>query len=154
MPIPVPLLTSIQAPSLNDTQSIDINGVPALTYIWFPRLTVVTYDIRLVGIEEGCIVDFPALTTTGGLVVSGNTTEYVMLHMRQPQCTASNPIFFSLSFPLLAYGGTMQITAIPLTSRDQSEYLLVDRVDHPPFDISFPELQNASEIYLQGNIRR
>ncbi|KFY80752.1 hypothetical protein V498_08779, partial [Pseudogymnoascus sp. VKM F-4517 (FW-2822)] len=130
-PIPVPLLTSIQVARLNYTQSIDISGVPSLAYIWFGSLAVASGGIRLVGLQEGCLVDFPALTTTRDLVVSGNTTD--------------------LSFPLLASGGNMEITATPLTSND--DYLLVDRVDHPAFDINFPELQNALSIYLQGNIQ-
>lgn len=91
--IPTPLLTSIEVPNLNDTYSIDINGVPKLTTISFPSLTVVNGTLFITGIEA-CSVDFPSLTTTeGGLKVTGNSTRYVMFYTRQPQSTVSNPIF-------------------------------------------------------------
>ncbi|OBT69145.1 hypothetical protein VE03_02007 [Pseudogymnoascus sp. 23342-1-I1] len=133
---PVPLITSIKVPDLNDTRFIDFSGIPAVAWIWFPSLTVVNSSIDILGLGEDCYVDFGALTTTKSLVVSGNID--------------------GLNFPLLADGGHMKITMDPIDERDDdywNNYLRVDRVGHPASGISFPELQRASNIYLQGNIR-
>lgn len=150
-----PLLTSIDVPDLNNTGVIDIYGVPALTSISFPSLTVVNGSIQLTGIED-CLIDFPSLRTAGGLSVIGNSTRYVMFHTQQPQCTVSNPMFFRLNFPKLVDAGYMRVSRNPFR-KDDDDYdniLLVDRVDQLPLDISFPALEVAYNIYLQGNISR
>ncbi|KFZ03944.1 hypothetical protein V502_10532 [Pseudogymnoascus sp. VKM F-4520 (FW-2644)] len=131
--LPSPLLTSIEVPDLNNTGVIDINGVPALTSISFPSLTVVNGSIYLAGIED-CLVDFPSLKTTEVLLVTGNSTR--------------------LNFPKLADGGYMRVSRNPGRSddNDYDNILLVDRVDQIPLDINFPALEVADNIYLQGNI--
>lgn len=78
--LPTPSLTSIDVPDLNDTVSIAINNVPALTMISFPSLTGVNGSISIGGIED-CSVDFPSLTTPGrALSITGNMSRYVRFH--------------------------------------------------------------------------
>ncbi|KFY79521.1 hypothetical protein V499_01496 [Pseudogymnoascus sp. VKM F-103] len=150
-PIPVPLLTSVEVPDLNNTNTIDIAGGPALTTISFPSLTVLNSSLNIDGVED-CFVDFPSLTSTYYLMIIGNVTRHVLFHTQQPECTVSNPVLFRLNFPLLANGGTMRISRKPASDDDWYDYLTVDRVDQLPLDINFPVLQNASSVYLQGNI--
>lgn len=155
-PIPAPLLTSIVVPDLNNTYFMDINSVPALTTISFPSLTVLNSSMMLVGIED-CAIEFPSLTTSGGLIVTGNSTRYVMFYTQQPQFTVSNLIFSSLNFPKLANVGFMRLSRNPSQEHDDDywrDYRSVNRVDQLPLDINFPMLQIASSVYLQGNISR
>lgn len=149
----MPLLTSVEVPDLNNTNTIDIAGGPALTTISFPSLTILNSSLNIDGVED-CFVDFPSLTSTYDLMIIGNVTRHVLFHTQQPECTVSNPVPFRLNFPLLANGGTMRISRKPASSDDWYYYLMVDRVDQLPLDINFPVLQNASSVYLQGNISR
>lgn len=134
-PIPTPLLTSIDVPDLNDTLFIDINTVPALKTVSFPSLTVLNGYLELSGIDD-CSGNFPSLTATRGLMITGNSTR--------------------LNFPLLADVEYMRVSRNLLKDDDsnRSEYLLVERVQQLPLDISFPALKSATFIYLQGNISR
>jgi hypothetical protein len=91
-PFPAPLLTSINLPDLNNTYTIKITGASKLTTISFPKLVLVNDSITLTGLPD-CAVDFSALTETSSLLVSGNSTRYVMFHTRQPQFTVSKPMF-------------------------------------------------------------
>ncbi|OBT92605.2 hypothetical protein VE01_09654 [Pseudogymnoascus verrucosus] len=129
--VPVPLLTSIEVPDLNNTRFIEIHGVPALRTISFPSLTILDDSLSLDEVED-CFVDFPSLTRTVDLQIIGNVTR--------------------LSFPLLADGGTMRVSSNPKSDKEYSNYLIVDPVDQAPLDIKFPALQNATSIYLQGSI--
>ncbi|OBT62524.1 hypothetical protein VE03_07345 [Pseudogymnoascus sp. 23342-1-I1] len=132
---PALLLTSIEVPDLNDTSQIEIHAVPGLKTISFPSMTVVNSTITLNGIDD-CYLDFPSLTNTEGLSIIGNMT--------------------SMNFPVLANTGRLTVSRNPAGDADgnlyQRNYLLIDRVDQIPLDISFPALRNASNIYLQGNI--
>lgn len=150
---PVPLITSIEVPDLNNTRFIEIHGVPALTIISFPSLTILDDSLRLDAVED-CFVDFPSLTRTVDLQIIGNATRCVLFHTQQPQCTVFNQVLFRLNFPLLANGGDMRVSRKPKSDMEFSDYLIVDRVDQVPLDINFPALQNATSIYLQGNITR
>lgn len=155
-PIPAPLLTSIVVPDLNNTYYMDINSVPALTTISFPSLTVLSGSISLVGIED-CAVDFPSLKTSGGLIVTGNSTRYVMFYTQQPQFAASHLMFSSLNFPKLAHVGFMRVSRNPSQESNADywgDHMIVDPVDQLPLDINFPALQIASSVYLQGNISK
>lgn len=151
--VPVPLLTSIEVPDLNNTRFIEIHGVPALRTISFPSLTILYDSLSLDDVED-CFVDFPSLTRTDNLQIIGNATRCVIFHTQQPQCTVSNPVLFRLNFPLLADGGTMRVSRNPKSDKEYSDYLIVDPVDQVPLDIKFPALQNATSIYLQGSITR
>jgi hypothetical protein len=61
-----------------------------------------------------------------------------------------------MNFPLLVSGGDVRVSKNPYSSADVAlgNYLLVDRVDNNPLNISFPALQNATSVYIQGNISR
>lgn len=72
---PTPLLTSIEVPDLNDTSGIGIHAVPGLKTISFPSLTALSGSINVVGIED-CYLDFPSLTNTEYLTITGNMTRY------------------------------------------------------------------------------
>ncbi|OBT91080.1 hypothetical protein VE02_00095 [Pseudogymnoascus sp. 03VT05] len=131
-PIPAPLLTSIVVPDLNNTYYIDINSVPALTTISFLSLTVLNGSMSLVRIED-CAIDFPSLTS-GGLIVTGNSTRYVMFYTQQPQFTVSNPIFSSLNFPKLTNVGFMRVSRNPRQGNNDydRDHKSIDRVDQLP----------------------
>ncbi|KFY10390.1 hypothetical protein V492_05043, partial [Pseudogymnoascus sp. VKM F-4246] len=132
--LPVPLLTSIVAPDLNNTGIIHINTVPALTTISFPSLTVLG-EMKLVGFKD-CSIDFPVLKTSGDLIIAGNNKR--------------------LNFPKLANVALMRVSTNASEIDDNDTYRdgwrTVDPVNQPPIDINFPELQTAYTVYLQGNI--
>lgn len=152
-----PLLTSVELPDLNYTYAIKITGASALTTVSFPKLVLVHDLITLTGLPD-CAVDFSALTETSSLLVSGNSTRYVMFRTRRPQFTISKPIFFSLDFPSLVSAKSVRVTRdagdLSYDTRSGRPYMNLDRVNLNSFDISFPELVNAVGIFLQGNIEK
>ncbi|KFY13458.1 hypothetical protein V492_03254 [Pseudogymnoascus sp. VKM F-4246] len=132
-PSPMPLLTSIEFPDLNDTDEIIIINAPALTTISFPNLTVLNNSLFIAGIED-CHVNFPSLkSATYSLDVTGNSNK--------------------LDFPRLTTVGALRVSRNPVSEFDtHRRYLLVDRVNQIPLDISFPALREALSIYFQGSI--
>ncbi|KFY28178.1 hypothetical protein V491_00594 [Pseudogymnoascus sp. VKM F-3775] len=131
---PTPLLTSIEVPDLNNTHAIEIHNVPGLKTVSFPSLTILNTSIIFTGIGDS-FLDFPSLMDTKSLTITGNMTR--------------------MNFPVLANGGHIRVSRNP-TSGDyvpfEDRFLIVDRVNQISLDISFPALQHADYINLQGNI--
>ncbi|KFY16227.1 hypothetical protein V492_01491 [Pseudogymnoascus sp. VKM F-4246] len=134
---PTPLLTSIEFPDLNETSILEIHAVPGLKTISFPSLTVINSSYFIVDGIQDCYLDFPSLKSTKSMMISGNMTK--------------------MNFPALVNTDELRVTRKPGGELGNSfylaeDYMLVDRVDKIPMDISFPALQKARSIYFEGNI--